>query len=114
MSVRLRVPQPTQDIRTIEPKPLPAGSTSGTVPLAKSTVQHNHSVLLSREYRSNSDDDIVRRAEVSNYDDSVARTHTVTYGSARPPAFANAGWVASNSRTWSSVLVRTWVGEVMQ
>jgi hypothetical protein len=49
-----------------------------------------------------------------NYVDSVARTQTVTYGSARPPAFANAGWVASNSRTWSSVLVRTWVGEVMQ
>jgi hypothetical protein len=28
MRVRLRVPRPTQDIRTIEPKPLPAGSTS--------------------------------------------------------------------------------------
>jgi hypothetical protein len=27
---------------------------------------------------------------------------------------ASAGWVVSNSRTWSSVLVRTWVGDVMQ
>jgi hypothetical protein len=46
MSVRLRVPQPTQDIRTIEPKPLPAGSTSGAVPLAKSAAQHKHSISL--------------------------------------------------------------------
>ena len=50
----------------------------------------------------------------NRYVDNVARTQTVTYGSARPPAFAKAGWVASNSRTRSSVLVRTSVGEVMQ
>lgn len=46
--------------------------------------------------------------------DSVARTHTVTYGNASPPALARAGCVASSSRTSPSTLVRTWVGEVMQ
>ena len=45
---------------------------------------------------------------------SVARMHTVTYGSARPVALASAGWVASSSRTRSSVWVRTSAGEVMQ
>ncbi len=45
---------------------------------------------------------------------SVARMHTVTYGSARPVALASAGWVASSSRTSSSVWVRTSAGEVMQ
>jgi len=46
MSVRLRVPRPMPDIRTIEPKPLPARSTSAAVPLAKSAAQHKHSVSL--------------------------------------------------------------------
>ena len=45
---------------------------------------------------------------------SVALMHTVTYGSARPFVLANAGWVASRSRTRSSVRVRTFSGEVMQ
>jgi hypothetical protein len=45
---------------------------------------------------------------------SVARMQTVMYGSATPLLFASAGWVASNSRTRSSVLVRTSAGEVMQ
>ncbi len=58
--------------------------------------------------------DQFHNSHTSGDQDSVARTHTVTYGNARPPAWAKAGWVASNSRTWSSVLVRTWVGEVMQ
>ena len=39
---------------------------------------------------------------------------TVTYGSASPVVLASAGWVASSSRTCSSVWVRTSVGEVMQ
>ena len=39
---------------------------------------------------------------------------TVMYGSARPVALASAGCVANNSRTRSSVWVRTSVGEVMQ
>src|SRR4051794_23623382 len=34
----------------------------------------------------------------------VARTPTVMYGSASPDTLASAGWVASNSRTWSRVL----------
>ncbi len=45
---------------------------------------------------------------------SVARMHTVMYGSARPLELASAGWVASSSRTSSSVRVRTAAGEVMQ
>ena len=40
--------------------------------------------------------------------------HTVTYGSASPLVLASAGWVASSSRTRSSVRVRTFSGEVMQ
>ncbi len=55
-----------------------------------------------------------RQRAITAYQDRVARTHTVTYGSARPPVFASAGWVVSNWRTRPSVLVRTSAGEVMQ
>jgi len=46
MGARLRVSQPTQDIRTIEPEPLPAESTSGAVSETKSRAQHKHSASL--------------------------------------------------------------------